>query len=377
MAYPVDQIINIVTRIRPGGLGVANFGMGMLFAPVTEAQNSAIAGTFDDFSSLAQVADAFETESESYKVAARWFGMTPKPTTLRVYYRDNTGDSILQSLTAAAEANVWWYWTLLTDELTELSASGIAAVAAWCDGNEKFLVNGTTDAGVINPATTTDVCSVLTDAGSRRVFTLRHSDDPYAAVSLAARFSRVNFAAANSTITGEFGKLPGVAAEDLSVTAYNAMRAKKAVFYTKVETGGQVDDGRVINSVTHSAFGEYIDDVVNLDAFVNALKVGVYNALANATSKVAQTPRGQQILIDAASQVGEQFILNGFLGEREYIHPETGEVAVSRGYEVLTKPEDIYSLSDSGRAARKAAPIIMRIFRAGAIHAVDIQVDTE
>jgi hypothetical protein len=149
------------------------------------------------------------------------------------------------------------------------------------------------------------------------------------------------------------------------------------VFYTQVETGGQVDNGRVINSTTHSTYGEYIDDVFNLDGFVNALKVGVYNALANTTSKVPQTPRGQQVLIDAAAQVGEQFIQNGFLGDREYVDPDDGETKISRGYEVLTKPEDIYDLSDANRAARKAAPIIMRIFRAGAIHAVDIQVDTE
>jgi len=218
---------------------------------------------------------------------------------------------------------------------------------------------------------------VLTAGGSRRVFTEWHESDPYAAISLAAIFSRVLFSAANSTITGEFKKQPGVTAMNLALTAYNTLKTKKSVFYTQVETGGQVDDGRVINSITHSSYGEYIDDVFNLDAFVNALKVGIYNALARTTGKVPQTPRGQQVLIDAASQVGEQFILNGFLGEREYIDPDDGEEKVSRGYEMLTRPEDIYNLSEADRAARKSAPIMMRIFRAGAIHAVDIQVDTE
>ena len=39
------------------------------------------------------------------------------------------------------------------------------------------------------------------------------------------------------------------------------------------------------------------------------------------------------------------------------------------------KPEDILKLSDSDRNARKCAPVNVRIFRAGAIHAVDITVD--
>lgn len=377
MAYPVEQIINIVTRIRPGGIGVANFGMGMLFAPHSEADNGATVDTYDDFSTAAQVGTAFGVNSKTYMAAVRWFSAIPKPNMLRIYYRDDGDDTLLQSFNKALEANIWWYWTLTTDEIIALPANTIAQLAAWCDANEKFLVHSTTDVGVINPGTTADVASVLTAAGSRRVFTLRHSTDPYAGIELAAVFSRVNFSAANSTITGEFKKLPGVTAENLALTAYNAMKSKKAIFYTQVETGGQVDDGRVINSLTHSSYGEYIDDVFNLDAFVNALKVGLYNALANATSKVPQTPRGQQVLIDAAAQVGEQFIANGFLGERQYVDPDDGESKVSRGYEILTSPEDILSISDADRAARKAAPINMRIFRAGAIHAVDIQVDVE
>ena len=45
------------------------------------------------------------------------------------------------------------------------------------------------------------------------------------------------------------------------------------------------------------------------------------------------------------------------------------------GFEVLTQPEDILTLSDANRAARQSAPIRMRIFKAGAIHHVEVTVD--
>jgi hypothetical protein len=155
------------------------------------------------------------------------------------------------------------------------------------------------------------------------------------------------------------------------------MKQKGAVFYTVVETGGEKDSGRIINSKTTSANGEYIDDVFNLDAFTNFMTVALYNALTKVPTKLRQTPAGQQVLIDAAAQVGEKFIGNGYLGERLYIDEETGEEKLSRGYQILTKADDILLISDAERAARGAAPIVMRIFRAGAIHTVDLTANVE
>lgn len=386
MSYPVEQIITIATSIRAAGLGLANFGQGMLFVEGDAPSDDAFAvDTYRDYSSAALVAEDFDLASEAYMAAQRWFSAMPKPRQLRIYVRNTLGEdpaSAAQSVTKAIQDGVWFYWAMFTREVYE-SDSDVLALAALCDANEKFFVNCQSAADIIDPASTGDVASLLTELGSRRVFTLRHSapenfeSSYYGAIQVAAIFSTINFSATDSTITGNHKKLPGVQAEDLSLTAYNAMISKKVAFYTQVETGGQVDNGRVINSITHSAFGEYIDDVFNLDAFVNALKVGVYNALANVPTKLKQTPAGQQVLIDAANQVGERYIRNGYLGEREYTNPETAQETLSRGYEVLTVAEDILRISDEDRAARKSAPIRMRLFRAGAIHTVDIAVDVE
>ena len=81
------------------------------------------------------------------------------------------------------------------------------------------------------------------------------------------------------------------------------------------------------------------------------------------------------MVLAAAKAVGEQYIANGFLGERTYTDPDDAQEKTTNGYEILSKPEDILKLSDSDRNARKCAPVNVRIFRAGAIHAVDITVD--
>ena len=187
----------------------------------------------------------------------------------------------------------------------------------------------------------------------------------------------MNYSADNSTITGEFKKSPGVPAESLTGTAYSAMQSatKKAIFYTVVDNQGSVDSGRWINTVTHSTYGEFIDDVVNLDAYINGLTTALYNANANQPTKLRQTPAGEAVLIGAARSFSQGYIGNGYLGPRNYIDPDDGLEKYTAGFEILTKPEDILDLSDADRNARKAAPLRIRLFRAGAIHIVDVDLD--
>jgi len=73
--------------------------------------------------------------------------------------------------------------------------------------------------------------------------------------------------------------------------------------------------------------------------------------------------------------VGEQYIANGYLGPRNYVDPDDGEEKYTIGFEILTKPEDILDITPEDRNARKAAPIRIRLFRAGAIHIVDVDLD--
>jgi hypothetical protein len=376
MPYPAENIINIVTNIRAAGLGTANFGAGMVFADFDSSSDvTFVTGTYRDYGGAAAVAADFNIASDVYLAALAWFSAVPKPKSLRIYLRQEN-DSPVESLNDAVNKRIWFYWYEFETTIRANDADVLALIAAG-DASGKYYAGTTNQAAVRDPSLATDIVSKAKLQGSRRAFLLSHATAPYAGFELGAVFSRVNFNAANSTITGEFKKLPGITAEDLTQTAYSAMKEKGAPFYTVVETGGQVDSGRVINSKSTSSFGEYIDDVFNLDGFVNALKVNLYNALANIPTKLKQTPDGQQVLLDAAAQVGQRFIDNGYLGTRQYTSDETGEEVLSDGYEILSKADDILDLTDAERSERLAAPIIMRLFRAGAIHAVDVTVNVD
>lgn len=378
MAYDVSQIIPITARIVPNGIATANFAEALMFAPQTELPVGFLPDTYRTYTTLTALSVDFPDTTETYKAMVRWLGGTPATRKVKVWGAATADTTITATLNKARNV-LWWYWSFFTKDVYA-DATKVGLIAAWHDTAESFFMNcqtGTSATAIRVPATTTDISTVLTTSGYRHATTVAHATDPYAGIALCKHFAAVNYSAANSTITGEFKKSPGVAAEDLTDTAYDAMKldTKKCAFYSLVELQGSNDVGRWLNTWSHSSYGEWMDDVVNLDAFVNGLKVALYNAAAGQVTKLAQTPVGQAVLIGAARGICEQYITNNYLGPRNYTDPDDGLEKYTVGYEILTKPEDILDLSDADRDARKSAAIRIRIFRAGAIHSVPVDID--
>jgi hypothetical protein len=378
MSYPAGNIININARIRPKGLALANFASGLIVAPNAELPGGFAADTYRVYSSMQSLSADFADTTETYKTAERWLGGIP--TTRQVYvWGSNSGDLTKKATLDKIRNVLWWYWTFFTAPVLAVKAD-VLAIAAWCETNGSFFVNNQTGASateIRDPNDTDDIATQLTTLGYRHAATVAHATDGNAGNALAKHFAAVNYSATNSTITGEYKKSPGVASEDLGDTEYFAMEkaTKRVAFYTTVDNQGSVDIGRWKNTVTHSTYGEFIDDVVNLDAFINSIRVALYNMVANQTTKLGQDPVGQAMLNGAARTVGVQYVGNGYLGPRNYIDPDDGVEKYTPGFEILTKPEDILDLSDPDRDARKSAPIRIRLFRKGAIHIVDVDLD--
>jgi hypothetical protein len=378
VSYPATNIIRINARISPAGLGNANFASAMLFAPQTELPVGFAADTYRTYFSLPALSEDFADTTETYKAAQRWLGGTPATRELKVWGAA-TADGTRAATLNKARNMLWWYWTMWTAPILAVKAD-VLSIAQWCEDNTSMFIDNQTGASVVeirDPSDVDDIATQLTTAGFRHVYTAAHATDAYSGSALAKHFAAVNYSADRSTITGEFKKSPGVPAESLDGTAYTAMQSatKKATFYTVVDNQGSIDSGRWLNTTTHSTYGEFIDDVVNLDACVNFLTTALYNAVANQPTKLQQTPVGQAVLIGTAKATMQQFINNGYLGPRNYIDPDDGLEKYTAGFEILTKPEDILDLSEADRNARKSAPLRIRLFRAGAIHIVDVDLD--
>lgn len=377
MSFPASQIIQINANISPTGLGNANFASAMLFAPNGELPVGFTADTIRTYFTLTALMVDFPSTTETYLAAQKWLGGTPATAQIMVY-GTATADATVVITLGKARNTRWWYWTIFTAPVLAVLTNP-PLIAAWCESVGSMFINSQTGsaATAIRANTALNIANVLTTSGYRHAYTPSHATDGYSGVALAKHFAAVNYSGDNTTITGEFKKSPGVAAEDLLATAYTNMMlaTNKSPFYSVVDNQGSVDSGRWLNTFTHSSYGEYIDDVVNLDACINALTTELYNATANAIGKLPQTPAGQAILIAAARRVLKRYIANGYLGPRTYTNPDDGLDYYTIGFEILTKPEDILTLSSADRGARKSAALRCRLFRAGAIHSAIIALD--
>lgn len=412
MSYSIDNIVNVTTLLSAAGLGFANFGKACLFvagdtpitpppAPPAETEDTAkltlkgsvgavktpVASTYATtksskaigshavYNSISEMAeDGYTSTSEAYKIASRWFGNSPAGKQLTVYIRDPQ-KTVVDSLNEARD-RLWWYWTFFTKEVYDSVTEPFDQVAAWGDAAGAMVPYFPSVAewqkaknGITGTAT------AVMASGTRHTFVFGNDKDQYAGAGLCAWFANVNYLLDNSTITGEYKPLPGVTADELTGTQITNLRNLGAVFYSGIELQGSSVAGRTIDTKTASAFGEWIDDVVNTDAFINAIKVSLFNTITGSPTKLAQTMAGQATLIASARQVCEQYVANGFLGERTWTNPDSGLEETVSGYQILSKPEDILTISSAERAARKAAPIKIRAFRAGAIHAIDVTVE--
>lgn len=378
MSLDVGKIIPLTTAISPAGLGFANFAKAYLFAPQTELPEVGFnTDSKKTYTSLPALGVDFADTTETYKAAARWLGGIPATNELVVYGVATADATITETLNKARNKG-WWFFSFFTADVYA-DAAKVEAIAAWSETNAAFFMNcqtGVSAAEIRDENDELTIANTLTTAGYRLTNTFPHATDPYAGIALCKHFAAVNYQAAGTTITGEYKKLAGVASEELSGSEIAAMQSatKKCTFYTNVETAGSLDTGRVINTLTHSSYGEYIDDVINLEAFSNNLKVALYNAIANQPKKLGQDPQGQAVLIGTARSICELYISNNFLGARNYLDPDDGVNKFTVGYEILTKPEEILNLLTPNRAAREAAPLRIRIFRKGAIHTAPVDI---
>ncbi|CUR48493.1 FIG01221327: hypothetical protein [Alloalcanivorax xenomutans] len=384
MAYDVNNIIPIILNITPAGLGYANFASGLIFA---RPQDLASGVSFDvdsyrDYGGLSELAQEFDEESDTYLIASRWFANLPTPRSLTVWMWDENADSPIDVSTKVANEifRFFHFWP------ASLAQADWLALADWSDANERYLMVPTSDPQVVDPQVETDLGSMLLAKGNRMVSVAYQpadivANDPsqiYAGVQLAAAFYKFRPAGLRTAITGEYQVLPGVVGADLRTTEYNALKAKKVIFFTKIELKGQTDNSRVINSWSMSSYGEFMDDVVNLAVLKNYLQVDGYNYIANAGTKRPLTPTGYAGLLATLETTSKMFYDNGVLGDGTYNDPVTGEEQIAqKGYVIHGQPEDVYELTPAQRRNREFPTTNMTAILARAGHTAEIIVNVE
>ena len=268
----------------------------------------------------------------------------------------------------------------VSPDLVIADGDGARRLAAWTSTRPYILALDVNGAATLVAGEDSSLAAELSALEYDRTFALWSATSDYKALSLAGRFSSVNFAAANSLITAKFKRLPGTTPDDLTSSQQEELIRKRINYYTRFGGDAIVAEGMTLQP------GGWIDVRYWLDWMVNAIETAVYNLLRQSPARVPQTARGIASIKAVVERVCEAGVLNGGIAPgtvsealRADIQQVTGNAefdgTLNRGY--LVHAGRIAEQAQSDRAQRKAPPLRCWIKGSGAVHSVDIDLTLE
>lgn len=174
------------------------------------------------------IEDGFETTDAAYIAASRIFAQNPRPRTIIVGKRTTT--DYVAEINKLVASNPNWVF-LLTDASTDAEK---IAIAEYVETQDIIYITSTTDAEVLNPASTTDLAATLASrAYTHTILLHRKPKDAVEVMPEAAYVGRHSTVPIGSNLWG-YKTLAGLDAQNYTSTEIAALKAKNTQFYTKV-----------------------------------------------------------------------------------------------------------------------------------------------
>lgn len=373
MSLSINQIVDVQLIDSPMGLAMRDFSLSLILT----SSKGDIFGTSQDRTFFAASADEvgkhFGTESEVYKAARMYFSVTPKPKRVLIGYwnkgeAEQPAESITDALIAINDKNQNFYGLYISDKVEDkiadeahewVASQAIPRVMAYTALRDEQIDD-----------TEENIIKKWADKNTGRVMVLfNKTGDDHGAAQLLAMAINTNWRGYNTAKTLKFKTMTVRSDANISLNDAEKCRKLGVTFYTDYDGMSMVAEGTMVG-------GRWIDEIVGLDAFINAIQVETVNALRT-YPKIAQTDRGTEILIGRLVPIARQFVNNGFMAGGKWNGVEIGELMAG---DMLH--DGFYFYADSfanqtqaDRDARLGMPIHVAIKLAGAIHNQDILVN--
>lgn len=251
--------------------------------------------------------------------------------------------------------------------LTTSTTQEVADIGAWSKATgvmvyDVFSLSSNLQISVTNPVW----LNTLASRDTYRCLFSKTANRKFATAYMA-RMHTVNFAAENTAITMNLKTLP-IPAEEYTegeiLAAYNV----GLDIYTTFKR---------VPKVLTSPANDFADNPYNLLAFVDAVQTDMFNLLGTTATKIPQTIRGVNQLIDQGEKTTRGFVRSGVFAAGEWSSPDSfGDIEV---FERNIRENGFYWLAGSlaeqsqdDRQARKSPVLQAAVKNAGAIHKADI-----
>jgi hypothetical protein len=243
----------------------------------------------------------------------------------------------------------------------------VPLIASWAKANSTLVYETFTgDAALeVNPANPAWAVTLASQSNFRMLFS--KAGNRKFAVSYMARTHTVNFNGERTAITLHL-KTMNVPAEDYTQTEIDKAERVGLDIYTTIKD---------VPCVLTSGANDFVDNVYNLMAYVDAVQTDSFNLLKTTPTKVPQTYYGVDQLEDCAEKTTRGFVRAGvfnpgtwtlpdFFGDRDMFLRNIEQ----NGFYVLAG--DLKDQSTADRQARKSPVLQIAVKNAGAVHSEDI-----
>ena len=293
------------------------------------------------------------------------------------YVQGNAAETLPECLDAVQAVDSSWYFLVLDRTLGGTQA--ILDVGAWAEAQTVMYIAASFEHGALTANEAASFAARLSALGYARTALIWRRRQDYAAASLAARLSGVDFTQPGSLITAKFKQLPGLAGDAFTPSEQEELDRKRLNYY-----GGFSGTPIVAEGVTLSD-RYWIDTRYWLDWIVDQIRTNVFTLLRTSAA-VPQTNAGLLALREVITDALEQGVRNGGIAPgvvsadlaqsiRNGIGDQGFDGELSGGY--LVHIGALADQSDADRQARLSPPVTIWVKGRGAIHEVAIDLTLE
>lgn len=243
----------------------------------------------------------------------------------------------------------------------------VPLIASWAKANAVIVYETFTGAAALEVDPTNPAWAVTLASQSNFRMLYSKAGNRKFGVSYMARTHTVNFNGERTAITLHL-KTMNVPAEDYSQTEIDKAKRVGLDIYTTIKD---------VPCVLTSGANDFVDNVYNLMAYVDAVQTDSFNLLKTTPTKVPQTYYGVDQLEDCAEKTTRGFVRAGvfnpgtwtlpdFFGDRDMFLRNIEQ----NGFYVLAG--DLKDQSTADRQERKSPVLQIAVKNAGAVHSEDI-----
>jgi len=243
----------------------------------------------------------------------------------------------------------------------------VPTLAAWAGANQTIIYNVFSGSSYLAVATANPVWAVKLASQTYFRCLYSKSGNRLLAATYMARTHTVNFNAENSAMTMNLKTL-SVPSETYSDTEMDSAKRVGLDLYTSIK------DTPVVLT---SGANDFVDNVYNITAFIDAVQTDMFNILKATGTKIPQTTRGVNTLVAQGEKTSRGFVRAGVFAPGAWSGPDSfGNIdTFNRNIEQF----GFYWLAgllrdqpQADRAARKSPVLQCAVKNSGAIHEASI-----